>query len=1266
MVDNSSQDILDDAYIGRTPLNATFVFDDLTIQNDGNLETGSSSDISYTTLDWATKGIITDGGGTFPVISGGGDLTIVENCRVYEKVVRTFNSLTINGGFVMYNYDMNTNKLVVTNDVTVGPNGLLAHYSNTTSQTNVINIEAANFYLTAGGLVDASARGFRHSEGTGAGTDGSQVWENNSWYWKSGGGAGYGGAGGNGVVGAGGSAYGSLTQPINIGSGGADTNGNLGGAGGGAVRINVAGTADVSGIINANGGNATGADYAGGGSGGSIWISCSTLDGYGSMSANGGNASTSNRGGGGGGGRISVDFTTNESTLTSIKVTPGAGVNSGYVGTIYPGLYPTVSTQATTRIADVSARGNGSIDSIGLYGITNHGHIWSASDSDPMLIDPPQSQWQMNDNAGDAVVADSVGGKNGTATQNTSVMTTSGKMNSALAFNNASDYIGVSSPNLPTGDFTYSFWTNLANANDETFLMASNGSGGNEFAIYHDSSAMRVSVDNTNDVVVAPALSQTATWYHIAVTRSGSLVRLYVNGEQVGNTGSNGNTLNFSTCQLLMGTDADSACSGTLGNWLGGSLDDIRIYNQALTYGEIAIIYNSGNGTEGHNTSAVFDSNSLGLKPTVGAFMSNMIGLTPITPYYARAYETTSDGSTKYGSVTTFTTVKPLDHFTITGSPTQEAGTSQTVTITAKDEDGNTFLTYDGDRILTFSGASDAPDGTHPRVKDKNNADVNFGSPATLAFVDGAATTDMSLFKAENAEIETTDGTYTTIGDPSFDLNVSVSAAETSNAETSISLSPSSGTAGTQETITVTAKDQYGNQRTSGGDTVVLSVAGANSATPSVTDNGNGTYTATYTPTHSGQDLITGTINASAIGSDTDGTSDGTYHLTVSAGGVNAAHSVISVLPSPVAAETQVTITVTTRDQYDNSITSGGAMVTLSVAGANSDTPSVTDNGNGTYSATYTPMNTGEDLITGTLNASAIGADTDGTSDGTFHLTVNEAGVPGHFVITGSATQVAGTSQTITITAIDVNGGVDATYDGDYALTFSGANNSPDGTHPTVKDKTNADVNFGSAATITFTNGVATTDMDLYKVENAEVETTDGVYTTTERPSYDLNVSVSAATISNADTSISASPDPASVGRSETITVTAMDIYGNLLTSGGDTVVVSVAGANSETPSVTDNGNGTYTATYIPANLGEDLITGTINASAIGADTDGVSDGTYHLTVVPLPMDHFVITGSASQTAGDSQTITITAKDEDENTFYQLYWRPRHHILRRE
>ncbi|HEU4641456.1 MAG TPA: filamin/ABP280 repeat domain-containing protein [Gemmatimonadaceae bacterium] len=74
------------------------------------------------------------------------------------------------------------------------------------------------------------------------------------------------------------------------------------------------------------------------------------------------------------------------------------------------------------------------------------------------------------------------------------------------------------------------------------------------------------------------------------------------------------------------------------------------------------------------------------------------------------------------------------------------------------------------------------------------------------------------------------------------------------------------GAAGAATTITVQARDQNGVALTTGGATVVVSVSGANSATPTVTDNGNGTYTAQYTPTRSGTDQVAITLNGSAIG----------------------------------------------------------------------------------------------------------------------------------------------------------------------------------------------------------------------------------------------------------------------------------------------------------------------------------------------------------------------------------------------------------------
>jgi hypothetical protein len=69
-----------------------------------------------------------------------------------------------------------------------------------------------------------------------------------------------------------------------------------------------------------------------------------------------------------------------------------------------------------------------------------------------------------------------------------------------------------------------------------------------------------------------------------------------LDGVEVG-SGTEADTLGFSTCSLLIGFDADSGCTGTPSNFLKGKLDEIRIYNYARTQDQIGQDYNAGVGT---------------------------------------------------------------------------------------------------------------------------------------------------------------------------------------------------------------------------------------------------------------------------------------------------------------------------------------------------------------------------------------------------------------------------------------------------------------------------------------------------------------------------------------------------------------------------------------------------------------------------------------------------------------------------------------------
>ena len=189
--------------------------------------------------------------------------------------------------------------------------------------------------VEAGGSISADGKG--HGSGGGLGGGSKAPARGGS---TGGGGAGYGGKGGNGNV-SGGGTYGSITEPLDLGSGGGRTyGGTLGGAGGGLIHLTVGGTLTVDGSLTSDGnnGNTSGSGTwrmsGGGGSGGSLYITAGTIAGSGVISANGGRAGHTDLGGGGGGGRIALYFDTYTFT-GSISVDGGAGRQYGGQGTVY-------------------------------------------------------------------------------------------------------------------------------------------------------------------------------------------------------------------------------------------------------------------------------------------------------------------------------------------------------------------------------------------------------------------------------------------------------------------------------------------------------------------------------------------------------------------------------------------------------------------------------------------------------------------------------------------------------------------------------------------------------------------------------------------------------------------------------------------------------------------------------------------------------------------------------------------------------------------
>ena len=208
---------------------------------------------------------------------------------------------------------------------------VLSNLNLSAATTLTIPIAQSSLYIgvlnnaNIGGNLNMDQQGYSLTNGPGAG---SAI--NNA-----GSGAGYGGAGGASSSAApGGVTYGVAAEPLAWGSGGGNgaATVNGGSSGGGALRLSVLGTLNVTGNLSANG-SAGAQDNSGGGSGGSVWITTGALSGTGNISANGGNGVLSG-GGGGGGGRIAIYTPTNNFTGTT-NVNGGSGDVSGQPGTIF-------------------------------------------------------------------------------------------------------------------------------------------------------------------------------------------------------------------------------------------------------------------------------------------------------------------------------------------------------------------------------------------------------------------------------------------------------------------------------------------------------------------------------------------------------------------------------------------------------------------------------------------------------------------------------------------------------------------------------------------------------------------------------------------------------------------------------------------------------------------------------------------------------------------------------------------------------------------
>ena len=167
--------------------------------------------------------------------------------------------------------------------------------------------------------------------------------------------------------------------------------------------------------------------------------------------------------------------------------------------------------------------------------------------------------------------------------------TANGKIGRAIDFDGVNDYVSVADANsldLTTG-MTLEAWVQLDTVSSWRTTILKEKPGTLSYALYANSSSARPQGEivtgtgaGTDRVAgVGPALTAGA-WTHLALTYDNAQLRLYKNGVQVVQTASTG-AIQASALPLRIGGNT------IWGEYTDGRIDEVRVYNRALSAAEI-------------------------------------------------------------------------------------------------------------------------------------------------------------------------------------------------------------------------------------------------------------------------------------------------------------------------------------------------------------------------------------------------------------------------------------------------------------------------------------------------------------------------------------------------------------------------------------------------------------------------------------------------------------------------------------------------------
>ncbi len=177
-----------------------------------------------------------------------------------------------------------------------------------------------------------------------------------------------------------------------------------------------------------------------------------------------------------------------------------------------------------------------------------------------------------------------------------------GKIGQALVFNGTNNQVNVPYYDAlaPTSAVSFGAWFKTTDFSSLQRIVTKAFFGGYGLELNPTLSAIVASVNVTGanngaSTTTYPFSSlSTNKWYHAFATYDGTTLKLYINGVLVSSRvvgGSIAYTYNNYLC--IAASTNSNLCNGG-GNRFAGSLDDVRVYNRALSASEVQALYKQG------------------------------------------------------------------------------------------------------------------------------------------------------------------------------------------------------------------------------------------------------------------------------------------------------------------------------------------------------------------------------------------------------------------------------------------------------------------------------------------------------------------------------------------------------------------------------------------------------------------------------------------------------------------------------------------------